>query len=316
MGIQFPPIWGLPPDFRDDHIEFIFQADRAPSVWHIDLDVWSKIWDMGGNGENEVIAILDTGVNSHDLLPKLVAERSFISGQSPRDGNSHGTHCAGTAFGRKGIGIAHKAEAMNGKCLSNGGSGPSNSIADAITWAVKEGATIVSMSLGGNAPYEPTREALLFAESRGVLVVAAAGNSGQSSRDTTGWPGRYPETLCIASHAQNGGISNFSSSGPSVDIAFPGSQIVSTSNTSPTGYKTMSGTSMATPYGAGFFACMRSWMARRGYPRLGGAKEWRPMLANYATDKGKPGKDNVWGIGVADFTKIIDAMLQSNLNYV
>lgn len=314
-----PPIWGTPPDFRDDKIDIYYQsqAGEAPPVWHIDMEIWSKLWSEGANGEGEIIAVLDTGGNAHTLLPKPVAERSFISGQSPRDPQSgHGTHCAGTALGRGGIGVAPKAEYMIGKCLSNGGTGGSDGIANSITWAVKEKATILTMSLGGNAPYGPTEEALQFAVEQGVLVLAAAGNSGQSNRDTTGWPGRYKQTLCIGSYQQNGGISNFSSSGPSLDIAFPGSQIVSTSNKSETGYRTMSGTSMATPYGAGFFACLRSWMARRGMPRLGGAPEWRSLLANYAIDKGAPGKDSVWGVGVADYTKIINDVLRSKLTYV
>lgn len=310
-----PPVWSYPPDLRDEHI--FFTSAQTPRVWHVDIErVWGPIWADGGDGKGETVAILDTGGNDHQDLPKPIAERSFISGQTVRDGNAHGTHCAGTAIGRNGIGFGREANYMIGKVLSNGGSGGSDGIAAGIRWAVEEGATIISMSLGGSSPYRPTEEALQFAEERGVLVVAAAGNSGQSSRDTTGWPGRYPQTLCIASYAQTGGISNFSSSGPSVDIAFPGSQIVSTSNTSPTGYKTMSGTSMATPGAAGFFACIRTWMAKRGMPRLGGATQWRPMLANYAIDKGAPGKDKVWGEGVADFTKIINAMLESKLQYV
>lgn len=310
-----PPIWTLPPDLRDDHISFLSTA--APRVWHIDLErVWNIIWNEGGTGKGETICILDTGGNNHNDLPTPVLEKSFISGQSPRDGNSHGTHCAGTALGRNGIGIAREANYMIGKVLSNGGSGSSSGIAEGIKWAVDNGATVISMSLGGPEPYKPTEDALNYASQKNVLVVAAAGNDGQSSRDTTGWPGRYRSTLCIGSHAQTGGISNFSSSGPSVDAVFPGSQIVSCSNDSQAAYKTMSGTSMATPYAAGFFACMRSWMAKMGLPIYGGAEAWRPMLALYAIDKGPAGRDNIWGEGVADFTKIITDMTAKKLRYV
>lgn len=309
------PVWGLPPDLRQE--KYLILSNETPGVWHIDKNVWGKIWDLGGTGENETIAILDTGVNSHRNLPQPVYERSMINGQSPRDGNFHGTHCAGTALGRDGIGIAREAKLINIKVLSNRGSGGSDGIAQGIRIAVDEGATIISMSLGGPDPYPPTEEALEYAHDNGVTVLAAAGNDGQrGNRDTTGWPGRYETALCIGSHAQNGGISEFSSAGPRVDIVFPGSQIVSCSNENPNAYKTSSGTSMATPYGAGVCACFRSWMMRRGYPRLGGAREWRSHLSQYAIDKGTPGKDNIYGVGVVDFTKIIELMLFGKLNYV
>jgi hypothetical protein len=57
-------------------------------------------------------------------------------------------------------------------------------------------------------------------------------------------------------------------------------------------------------------------MRRRGYAKLGGAREWRPFLANYAIDKGSPGKDNIYGVGVVDFTKLLELMLEGKLNYV
>lgn len=311
-----PPIWTIPPDLTDDHISIL--SATTPKVWHIDIDkVWRQIWTEGGDGENETIAILDTGGNPHNDLPQPTKERSFIPGQTARDPRSgHGTHCAGTALGRNGIGFAPRANYMIGKVLSDSGLGGSDGIAAGIRWAVDEGATIISMSLGGSQPYRPTEEALEYAVQNGVLVVAAAGNNGQSNRDTTGWPGRYRSTLCIGSYNQAGGISDFSSSGPSVDIVFPGTAIVSCSNGGMNLYRTMSGTSMACPGGGGGFACVRSWMARLGMPRLGGAPAWRPLLANYCVDKGTAGRDNIYGEGVADFTKIVNAMLQHKLTYV
>ena len=309
------PVWGFPPDLRVE--KYLILSNETPNVWHIDKRVWEQIWGLGGTGINEKLAILDTGVNSHRNLPQPIYERSMIRGESPRDGNFHGTHCAGTALGRDGIGIAFEAELINIKVLSNRGSGGSDGIAQGIRIAVDEGATIISMSLGGPDPYPPTEEALEYAHDNDVLVVAAAGNDGQrGNRDTTGWPGRYETTLCIGSHAQNGGISEFSSAGKRVDMVFPGSQIVSCSNENQNGYKTSSGTSMATPYAGGVSACFRSWMMRKGYPRLGGARQWREFLAKYAIDKGSPGRDSIYGEGVVDYTKLIELMLSGKLNYV
>lgn len=237
------PIWGLPPDLEVLPGEDVFI--NAPSVWHLPQDVWSAIWaDYRGQGER--IAILDTGFSAHNDLPTPVATRSFISGESVDDRNAHGTHCAGTALGRNGIGVAPDAQLLVGKVLSNRGSGSSTGIAAGVEWAIDQGATIISMSLGGGSAHEPTRRALQRANDNGILVCASAGNSGQRPpSNTIGYPGRHLESYCSGSMDQQGRISSFSSAGREMDGVTPGSQIVSTSNTSPSGYKTMSGTCIA-----------------------------------------------------------------------
>lgn len=308
------PIWRLPPDLEVGMP--VAMLESAVNVWHLPKNPWEQIWSKF-TGKGERIAILDTGYSEHDLLPKPIASRSFISGQSIKDGNAHGTHCAGTALGREGIGVAPGADLIVGKCLSDAGAGGSDGITAAINWAIDEGATIISLSLGGGDPYEPTRKALQRAAEKFILVCASAGNSGQQSgRNTIGYPGRFMETYCSGSMDRNGRISSFSSAGREMDGVTPGSEIVSTSNTDRRGFKQMSGTSMSCPFSAGFFAVVREGMARAGMARLGGIEEWRPWLAQFFDDKGAPGKDDVWGVGTPNYNKILDYLLQLSLRFI
>jgi subtilisin len=308
------PIWSLPPDLIVSPVEDHYI--NAPSVWHLPQDIWSAIWaDYRGQGER--IAVLDTGYSAHTDLPTPVASRSFIRGESVDDRNAHGTHCAGTALGRNGIGVAPGAQLIVGKVLSNSGSGSSTGIAEGIEWAIDEGATIISMSLGGGSAHEPTRRAIQRANDNGILVCASAGNSGQRlPTNTIGYPGRHLETYCSGSMDQQGRISSFSSAGREMDGVTPGSAIVSTSNTSPTGYKTMSGTSMSCPFSAGLFAVVRSGMAAAGLPRLGGIDDWRPWLQQFFIDQGPAGHDPTWGWGVPDYRKIVAMMAQPEVKWL
>jgi subtilisin len=308
------PIWSLPPDLIVSPVEDHYI--NAPSVWHLPQDVWSAIWaDYRGQGER--IAVLDTGYSAHTDLPTPVASRSFIRGESVDDRNAHGTHCAGIGLGRNGIGVAPEAQLIVGKVLSNSGSGSSTGIAEGIEWAIDEGATIISMSLGGGSAHEPTRRAIQRANDNGILVCASAGNSGQRlPTNTIGYPGRHLETYCSGSMDQQGRISSFSSAGREMDGVTPGSQIVSTSNTSSTGYKAMSGTSMSCPFAAGLFAVVRSGMASTGLPRLGGIDDWRPWLQKFFIDQGPTGHDPTWGWGVPDYRKIVAMMAQPEVKWL
>jgi len=309
------PIWHLPPDLIvEPGDKFFLQA--APEVYHFPKAIWDTIWDRFG-GEGETIAILDTGVNPHKWLPTPIKERSFISGESPRDGHGHGTHCAGTALGREGIGAALKAQLINVKVLSNRGSGSSSGIANGVRYAVDEGATIISMSLGGGGEYEPMLRALEYANQHKVLCVASAGNAGQRlPTNTIGHPARYLLCGCSGACDRNDAIASFSSAGREMDIVTPGAAIVSTSNINLNGTKTMSGTSMSCPFLAGLCANVRSGMARAGMARLNGIEDWRPWWKKNAIDKGPDGHDPIWGVGIPHYGKIVQELTQPELKFV
>jgi subtilisin family serine protease len=304
------PIHTIPPDWISSEVFAL-----APSnLWHLPRSVWDVIWAKV-TGDQINVAILDTGMNSHPDLPEPIKAESFVSGQSWRDGNGHGTHCAGTAIGRNGIGVAPKANLLVGKVLSNGGSGGSDGISRGIRWAADNGADVISMSLGSGSPYEPNRTAILYAMEKGSIVVAAAGNSGfNGSRNTIGWPGKYLESICVGATRSDGKIASFSSGGREMDVACPGQDIVSASTNR--GYVSMSGTSMATPFFAGLLALVIELMRREGNARFTGVEAVRAFLAQYCEDKGTPGKDPSFGLGVPIATKIVGALSNDDITFV
>ncbi|MFC6991937.1 S8 family serine peptidase [Haladaptatus sp. GCM10025707] len=120
-------------------------------------------------------------------------------------------------------------------------------VAKGIEWVGDQGFDVGSLSLGGGAS-ETLKEAVEYTTSKGVLLVAAAGNDGPCT-DCVGYPAAYPEVVAVSSTNQNDGLSSFSSQGPEIDIAAPGSNIYSTYTGG--SYATLSGTSMACPHVSG-----------------------------------------------------------------
>jgi subtilisin len=245
-------------------------------------------------GAGVTVAVLDTGaLTTHSDFTRADGSKVFtgcvnftdrrsnqIEGQCA-DGHGHGTHVSGTiaaAGGADGLGIfgaAPNASVFAYKVLNDQGSGYADDIANAIYVAADRGANIISMSLGGSSGSSLYLDAIRYANGKGVLVIAAAGNSGPNA-DTIGYPGGYKEVVAVASLNPNEVVSYYSSRGLTdgndnsivdreVEVAGPGRNTISTYKDG--AYYTMSGTSMATPHIAGLAAKMwnganstRSWL--------------------------------------------------------
>lgn len=211
-------------------------------------------WDLSTGDPGVVIAIVDTGVqlNHPDLAAKIVPGYDFVNGDtSADDDEGHGTHCAGIAAAvtNNGVGIAgvgYQCKIMPVKVLDSQGSGTYANVASGITWAADNGAKVISLSLGGPSASATLQAAVDYAWNRGVVVVAAAGNSNTSAPS---YPGYYTNAIAVGSTDQSDQRSPFSNFGSWVDVAAPGSQIYSTYVGG--GYQTLSGTSMACPAVAG-----------------------------------------------------------------
>ena len=220
---------------------------NAPAAW------------SSGQGEGVKVAVIDTGIDcTHpDLQCDFSAGVNLLDPSSPpMDDNEHGTHVSGTIAGRgngaKGVlGVAPKAELIAVKVLDADGGGSLSDIVKGIDWATKAGADVINLSLGGPAGSAALERAIKQALAAGVVVVAAAGNSGPSP-DTVGFPGGYPGVIAVAASDDNDQVASFSSRGDAVAFIAPGVNITSTIPGG--GYKTLSGTSMASPHVAGLAA--------------------------------------------------------------
>lgn len=209
------------------------------------------------------VAILDTGVDkNHEDI-----QASF--GESPvkEDKHGHGTHCSGLAGAvtnnGKGIGSLNWEgkfiEIRGYAALGETGSGSYETIAQAIIDAAKGSADVISMSLGGPAPFGPPKvlkAAVKFAAKRNAIVVVAAGNSKMDSRYYS--PANIPGVICVAATDENGAKAVFSNTntGLKMPIAAPGVNIYS--STPGSQYASFSGTSMATPIVSGLVGIMKS----------------------------------------------------------
>lgn len=244
-----------------------------------------------GQGIN--VAVLDTGLFlAHpDFAGRSIVSRSFIAGVvSANDGHGHGTHCTGTACGAfkpavgPRYGIAHKANIFIGKVLSDQGSGGDGGILAGIDWAIANRCQVISMSLGAEVPttttfYETAGQRALNA---GSLIVAAANNNANRSAGNFGFVGRPANSrsfMAVGALDGNLRMGNFSArdtvhtAGTAVDIAGPGVAVYS-SWPMPTRYRTINGTSMATPHVAGIAALWAQASGARG-PAL-----WQRLINN------------------------------------
>src|SRR5579864_1266017 len=183
---------------------------------------------------------------------------------NPFDDNGHGTHTAGTiaAIGNNGtgvVGVDWKAQIMPLKFLDSTGSGSDTNAALAIQYAANHGARVSNNSWGGSGPDQTIANAVNYAGTKGDVFVAAAGNN-SANDDTTFFSAasyHLPNMLVVAATDNNGSLASFSNYGPNtVDVGAPGVNIYSTLPNSSYGYK--SGTSMATPHVTGTVALLLS----------------------------------------------------------
>ncbi|MEG4579927.1 S8 family peptidase [Microcoleus sp. MON1_C5] len=221
-------------------------------------------------GSGTTVAIIDTGITPvADLKEtKFVPGYDFVNDRAEAyDDNGHGTHVAGTVAqstnNNYGVaGIAYEAALMPLKVLSGSGGGTVSDIAEAIKFAADNGADVINMSLGGGGESQLMEEAIDYAHSKGVVIIAAAGNSGDSSAS---YPARYPHVIGVSALGPDDEKATYSNFGAGVDIAAPGGsemgKILQSTIDPETGaevFEGYQGTSMASPHVAAVAALVKA----------------------------------------------------------
>lgn len=261
--------------------------------WNIIRVTANQSWPIT-TGIGRKVAIVDTGIYySHpDLAGNVNSGPSFIRGtKSSNDDNGHGTHVSGTVAAVNNaigvIGVAFNAKLWGVKVLDRSGSGTYSQVISGINWAASNGMNLINMSLGGSFDSQALHDACDSAVGKGVLISAAAGNSGDTTPE---YPGAYPSVVCVSAIDSSNLLASFSTRGPQVDLAAPGVAIAST--VPPDSYATWSGTSMATPHVTGCAALV--WAANPTLTNIG----VRNRLQSKAYDLGTPGVDDDYGYGL------------------
>lgn len=244
----------------DTPVKAIAEQTPVPS-WGLDrIDATTEILDNSykyvSTGSGSIIYVIDTGVYSghSDLSGRVVAGYTAVAdGNGTEDCNGHGTHVAGTAAGTK-FGVAKTARVVAIRVLDCAGSGYTSSVVAGINWAVAShpgGPGVINLSLGGGAN-SALDDAVAKATAAGLVVVAAAGNSGADACNFS--PARAPSALTIGATEKNDAQASYSNFGGCVDMYAPGSGITSAWIAGSTATRTISGTSMAAPHVAGLAA--------------------------------------------------------------
>lgn len=298
LGVQSAAVQGTPA---------IADQVRERQYWLEDYRI-SEAWEIT-RGAGVRIAIIDTGIDaSHqDLAGALVGGADF-SGLGSPDGltpvgpeRRHGTMVASLAAGRGNNGVdgvlgsAPEAELLSLSMSFGGGTvSPDEQVANAVRFAVDNGADIISLSLTRNTRDWPESwdRAFGYAAANDVVVIAAAGNRG-SGTVSVGAPATMPGVLTVGGVDQDGQASDSASSqGITIGVMAPSEGLVGA--TPGGGYVSWSGTSGATPIVAGIVALVRS-----AYPDLDAANVINRVLlsANRVTDTVP---DPIYGYGLVD----------------
>ena len=267
--------------------------------WGMSLVNAELAWDVNVDCSPIIVAVIDTGVDYwHEDLRDNVWRNEIECMGSPNvddDGNGfvddcygwdfvnsdpdpiddqgHGTHVAGIvgAVGNNSTGVAGvcwKARIMAVKILGSNGTGSAYDFLSAVHYAVDNGARVINTSLGtddcniSEASLQPLRDAVEYANSKGIVIVAAAGNSGSDNDTCPVYPASfskdYPNVISVASVDGDGKLSSFSNYGlNTVDLAAPGGFSGSKSILSTyagNSYTYIAGTSIASPFVAGAVA--------------------------------------------------------------
>lgn len=240
-------------------------APQAPKSWAQDRLNFPDIWPRT-TGTGIRVAVVDTGLGTSPALAgiRTAAARNLTPGQpgAPtdphdiRDCNGHGSAVAAIIAappvgGASFTGVAPGATIIPVKYTA-GDTGTPAAMAAAIEYAVRQHANIVNVSSGSDRDTPALRAAVAQARSAGVLVVAAAGNSGANGSPAD-WPAAYAaqfdNVVAVSATDENDQVAAFATKGGYVDVAAPGQDIVYPAAES--GYIVGGGTSYAAPFVAG-----------------------------------------------------------------
>lgn len=270
-GVEGELVTYAPHSLRLLQSDPVLDTAAQPRAWGLDridqtrLPLDGFAFSPGGAGVGATVYIIDTGVYAAhtDFGGRAHMSADFIDEIPRGDNHGHGTHTSGTAIGAT-LGVARRAQVKAVKVLDRRGSGSITGVIRGIEWAVSDARRtkrpgVLSLSLGG-ALSPALNRAVLAAGSAGNIVVAAAGNSATDacyfSPASAGGNALRTGIVTVMASTTTDSLAFFSNWGRCTDIAAPGMNILSASNSGRTATRLMSGTSMSAPYVSGVAAIL------------------------------------------------------------
>lgn len=362
-----PKITAIEEDHKVEATTITYDAEYL-NAWGVERIESGVGHEAGYKGQGVKIGIIDSGINylHPDLAPNYKGGYDFYYYDlDPMDVYGHGTHVAGTACAADNdngfaslklgvVGVAPECELYSLRVLNEDGVGYESDIVSAIEWSLGREVTllpwgdtlgtttqgvrmdVVNLSLGSSQAYSQASEQT-FAEatSEGLIIVAAAGNSGNPAGKGTNtiYPANYESVIAVGATKQGDGRASFSSTGPNVELVAPGESVYSTWNDNtgyydpqpvctgvledingdgqPDGecYKYGSGTSMASPHVAGVAALLiGSGLVHDDNHNGMISDEVRALMQSTAIDLGASGRDDKYGFGLVNVSNALKAV--------
>ncbi|MBI2590119.1 S8 family peptidase [Candidatus Berkelbacteria bacterium] len=254
------------------------------------------------------VAVIDTGIDlDHpDLIGRIKGGINLINPwANADDDNGHGTHVAGiiaaenNGFGV--LGVAPKSNLYAVKALDRRGRGYLSDILAGMEWALNSGIEVINLSLGTPVSIPTLQEATTRLVQTGIVVVAAAGNDGAA----VNYPAAYPGVIAVGAVGDEDELQRWSSHGSALDVVAPGDHIYSTYRRDR--YRTMSGTSMATPHVAGLASLLLAYPSAcdQNSDNQCSAEEVAARIFATADNLDTPGYDLTTGYGVINSARAL-----------
>jgi len=280
------------PKFTDGTLWGLDNYGQSGGTAHADIDAIDG-WDVLTSASNIVVAVLDSGIRAthEDLAANMWVNPSdgghgynaFDGTNDPSDdGTSHGTEVAGVlgAVGNNGkgiTGVAWRVQMMACKCLNNG-SGSDSTVIPCIDYAITHGARIINASFDTPTSSLALSNAIVAAQSAGIIWVASAGNNTYNVAVNPSYPTCYglDNIVSVAYTTRTDTLGSFSNYGATqVALAAPGDQMYTTFAASDTYYWppsglsiNIAGTSFSAPYVAGALALMLARYPAENYQQI------------------------------------------------
>ena len=277
------------PKFKDFE-DYIPNDPSYSSCWHLNKIQANLAWDLGTGNSNVVVSIVDDAItiNHPDLQNVIWVNPNEIPNNGIDDDNNgyiddingwdtytndndpsphsntpawaHGTHCAGIAgahtdnnIGISSVGFGVSLMAV--KTADN--NGLVNQTWDGVYYSIVSGADVISCSWSSGSYSQTNNNIIEFGINNGSIIVAASGNNGANLASNPKYPACYNGVICVANTTSSDTKAGSSNYGTRIDVAAPGSSILSTIPYS--GYDTKTGTSMSAPMVAGLLGLMKSF---------------------------------------------------------
>ncbi len=297
--------------------------DTGVTLTHPDLasNLWVNPSPSGNSGLHGTRIELDWDENGACTDPPIASclGAEQCAGSDPTDDNQygfdascseittneyHGTRVSGivgavTNNASSMAGVCRNCQLMGVKALNDHGVGSYAAIAEGIVYAVDHGANVINMSLGGPGTSAAVTSAVNYAIAHNVVVVAAAGNDGNSS--SVDFPASIDSVIAVGATNASNSLAYFSNTGSKLDLVAPGTGILSTIPPNTTSASGGDGTSFATPIVSGVAALIRSIA-----PTSTVADVTR-YIDFTATDLGTSGFDNGYGFGLLNAKRALQA---------